>query len=73
MMKSARAKSLALFSFDIVIIVHLFTLVYINVTQYNPRLGLISAVHEPFILLTSSQNALIYVEGYSPPSAARRN
>jgi hypothetical protein len=69
----ARATILAPFSFDFVIIVHLCTSVYIAMTQYSPRLGQIVEVHVPFILLTSSQYALVYIGGEFPPSAARRN
>jgi hypothetical protein len=48
---------------------------YINIhqqTQYSLRLGSIMGVQIPFILLTSSQYALVYIEGYSPPSTSRR-
>jgi hypothetical protein len=70
--KAREGKGPRAFFFWSVIIVHLCTSVYINVTQYSFRLGSVVEVHKSFILLTSSQYALVYIEGYSPPSASRR-
>lgn len=41
--------------------VHLYTTVYINITQYSSWLGTIVEVQIPFILLTSSQMAIVYI------------
>jgi hypothetical protein len=55
------------------IIVHLYTSVYINENEVNPRLGLIIEVHKPVILLTISQTTLDYMRRHPHlPSSQER-
>jgi hypothetical protein len=52
------------------IVVHLYTSIYINENEVDPRLGMNTEVHEPVTLLTISQTTLDYISRCPHPSSS---